>query len=132
MKVRVLTPTEVVLDREAVHVTVEDLTGSVGVRPGHAPLVTPLVQGILMARDAGGAEHYVAVNRGVMIVNQDLVQVASREAVAGDNLARLSGTALSAFRKQADEDKTNHVAFEKMRISFMRNVLEYERAGETL
>jgi len=40
VNVRVITPTEVVLDLEATHVTVEDITGSLGFRPGHLPLVT--------------------------------------------------------------------------------------------
>ena len=131
MRVRVFTPTEVVLDREVAHVTVEDLTGSLGVRPRHAPLVTPLVAGIVTAREAGGAETYVAVNRGVMKVNNDLVEIATRQAVAGDDLAHLENTVLASFEKEADADRVNHVAFERMRLSFMRNVLGFERAGET-
>ena len=39
MKLRILTPTEVVLEQDAVHVTVEDQTGSLGIRPGHAALI---------------------------------------------------------------------------------------------
>ena len=132
MKVRVLTPTEVVLERDAAHVTVEDPTGSLGIRPGHAPLVTPLVQGILIARDANGSERYVAVDGGVAVVNDDVVEVATRQAVAGDDLAHLEDTVLVEFEKHAEEDRTNQVAFEKMRISFLRNVLEAERAGETM
>ena len=40
MKLRILTPTEVLLDKDVVHVTAEDATGSLGIRPGHAALVT--------------------------------------------------------------------------------------------
>lgn len=132
MNVRVITPTEVVLDQEAAHVTVEDPTGSLGVRPRHAPLVTPLVPGILIARDVRGSERYVAVNGGVMTVNDDLVQVATRQAVVGEDLARLEETVVAEFERETDQDKTNHVAFERLRIRFMRSVLEVERAGEKL
>ena len=132
MKLRVLTPTDVVLDEDVVHVTVEDPTGSLGIRPGHAPLVTPLVRGILMARRPGGAEHYAAVNGGVMLVSRDRVEVVSRQAVASDDLRHLEDTVLAQFDKEADADRANHVAFERMRINFMRRVLEMDTAGDRL
>ncbi len=119
MKLRVFTPTEVVLDEVVVHVTVEDPTGSLGIRPGHAPLVTPLVQGILIARSPGGKERYLALNGGVALVNRDVVEVVSRQAVQSDDLEHLE--------QKAEEDRTNFVAFEKLRLSFMRRLLELEK-----
>lgn len=130
MKLRVFTPIEVVLERDVAHVSVEDPTGSLGIRPGHAPIVTPLVRGILLAREPDGRETYVAVNGGVMLVTGQEVQVAARQAVADEELPRLEQDVLERFRKEAAEGKTNQVAFEKMRISFMRRILEMDRAGE--
>jgi len=132
MKLRVFTPTEVVLECEAAHVTAEDHTGSLGIRPGHAPLVTPLVRGILEVRTPDGEEHFVAVNRGVMLVNRDVVEVVSRQAVRSANLADLERDSLAQFEAEEDLDRTNRVAFERLRIGFMRSVLAMEQAGETL
>ena len=127
MKLRVLTPTEVVLDEDVVHVSVEDPTGSLGFRPGHAPLVTPLVRGILTARDAAGRERYVALDGGVALVGGDTVQVVSRQAVESDDLDHLEREVVSEFARQAEEDQVNFVAFEKMRLAFMRRLLELEK-----
>ena len=124
-----MTPTEVAFEQDAVHVTVQDATGSLGIRPGHAPLVTALVPGIVMARVAGGRESYVAVDGGVMLVDGKTVEIASRRAVTGDNLDHLEGTVLAGFEKDAADDAANRVAFEKMRIQFMQGVLEFDRAG---
>jgi len=132
MKLRVLTPTEVVLDEDVQHVTVEDPTGSLGIRTGHAPLVTPLVRGILMARSLNGHTKYVAVDGGAVVVTRDGVEVVSRQAVLSDDLGHLEDTVLARFQQEADQDKTRHVAFEKMRINFMRQVLELERTGERI
>lgn len=132
MNLRLLTPSEVVLEQEVIHVTAEDVTGSLGIRPGHTPLVAPLTSGIVTARAPGGREVYVAIDGGVMLVNNDLVQIVSRQAVASRDLAHLEQNVLAQFEKQADDDKTNRVAFEKMRLSLMRHVLEFERAGERL
>ena len=127
MKLRILTPTEIVLEKDAVHVTVEDQTGSLGIRPGHASLVTALVPGIVQARTEGGSAHYVAVNGGVMLVGGDLVEIVSRQAVVGTDLAHLENNVLSEFEKDVKEDRANRAAFEKLRVSFMRGVIEYDK-----
>ena len=127
MKLRVLTPTEVVLEDDVVHVSVEDPTGSLGFRAGHAPLVTPLVRGILTARSADGRERYVALDGGVAIVGNDVVEIASRQAVESDDLDHLERNVVSEFARQAQQDQANFVAFEKMRLSFMRRLLELEK-----
>ncbi|MBN1675872.1 MAG: F0F1 ATP synthase subunit epsilon [Kiritimatiellae bacterium] len=128
MKLRILTPTDVVLDEEVVHVTAEDVTGSLGVRPGHAALVSALVPGIVVARPPGGRDRYVAINGGVMLVGREGVEIVTRQAVAGGDLSHLEDTVVAGFEKEAREDRVNRAAFEKMRISFMRGVLEFDRA----
>ena len=107
MKLRVLTPGEIVLEEDVGHVRVEELAGSLGIRAGHAPLVTALVPGILIARLAGGRERYVALNGGVMVVTPQMVEVVSRQAVASDELGGLESTVLAQFQKVAQEQQAN-------------------------
>jgi len=121
--------TDVVLDQEAVHVTAEDPTGSLGIRPGHAPLVTPLVQSIVAVRDAQGNVTYAAVNGGVLVVTGEDVRVASRQAVVGNDMAHLENTVLRRFEEETEASKISHTTFEKLRLDFMRRVLEFEQAG---
>ena len=128
MKLRVLTPAEVALETDVAHVTVEGLSGSLGIRPGHAPLVTALARGILIARAAGGRQQYVAVNGGVAVVTPETVEVVTRQAVVSDDMGALEATALAGFDKEAQQQQAGHVAFEKMRIRFLRSVLEMEKA----
>jgi len=130
MKLRVITPTSVILDEEVVHVTAEDVTGSLGIRKGHLPLVTLLVPGIVMGRAGDGREHYVAVNGGVLLVNDDQVTVVSRDAVRSDDLDRLENDVIETFRRQAEEDRASNTQFHKMRLAFLRKVLEFDGARE--
>jgi len=123
-----MTPTDVVIEQEVVHVTVEDTTGSLGIRTGHAVLVTALVPGIVIARSRDGSEKYAAVNGGVMLVGADSVEIVSRRAVTGTDLEHLEATVVAGFEKDAAEDRTNRAAFEKMRVKFMKGVLEFDRA----
>ena len=128
MKLRILTPAEVAFEEDVVHVTADDPTGSLGVRAGHAAMVTKLVPGIVIARTNGG-ETYVAVNGGVMVVDGETVEIVSRQAIVSRDLAHLEGTVLEEFEKNEADDKTNHAAFEKMRIRFLRGMVEFDRAG---
>jgi len=128
VKIRILTPSEVVLDQEVEHVTVEDATGSLGIRPNHATLVTALVPGIVCARAAGGSETYVAVNAGLMLVDGDVVEIVSRQAVRGSDMLQLEQNVVAGFEKEVDEDRANRVAFEKLRLSFLRGVVEMDKA----
>jgi len=128
MKLRVLTPSEVILEQDVTHVTAEDPTGSLGIRPGHATLMTPLVPGIVIARSESGSQRYVAVNGGVMLVDSNTVEIVSRQAVTGTDRAELETKVVAGFEKDNDDDRANRAAFEKMRISFMRGVVELDRA----
>ena len=129
MKLRVLTPTEVILEQDVVHVTAEDPTGSLGIRAGHATLVTPLVPSVVHARSSNGQNQYVAVNGGVMLVDGDVVEIVSRQAIVGKDLEHLETHVVSNFEKEIREDQANRAAFEKLRVSFMRGVIEYDKAN---
>jgi len=132
MRVRIMSCTEVVLDREAVHVTAEDPGGSLGIRPGHAPLVAPLEQSIVTVRTENDGETYVAVNGGVLVVTGPEVRIASRQAVAGTDMAHLEDTVLKRFQEEAEASKASRTNFERMRLDFMRRVLDFEQAGGLL
>ena len=123
-----MTPTALVLDEESVHVTAEDPTGSLGIRPGHAPLVTALVPGIVTSRDANGAEKHVAVNGGVMLVDGHSVEIVSRRAESSRDIDHLEHTVVAGFERDGADDRANRVAFEKMRVQFMKGMLEYDKA----
>ncbi|MAE29266.1 MAG: ATP synthase F1 subunit epsilon [Planctomycetota bacterium] len=55
---RIITPEAVVLDRTVSSVKFMALDGSMGVLPGHAPMVTALGPGELVADGEGQSEHY--------------------------------------------------------------------------
>jgi F-type H+-transporting ATPase subunit epsilon len=128
VKVRILTPSEVVLDEEAEHVTAEDASGSLGIREDHATLVTALVPGIVRVRGGSQTERYVAVNGGMMLVNGNVVEIVSRQAVMGNDLASLEENVVAGFERDVQEDKVNRAAFEKLRLSFLRGVVEMDKA----
>ena len=67
LKLRIITPTRVVVDTEADSVTVP---GALGVLPGHAPLLATMRIGEL-SYHVGTREHYLAVQNGFVEVSAD-------------------------------------------------------------
>jgi len=70
LRLRVVTPTRVVVDTEADSVTVPAALGALGILPGHAPLLATLRIGEL-SYSSGTREHYLAVQNGFVEVTAD-------------------------------------------------------------
>lgn len=108
MRLLVTTPTAMIADAEEVReVRAEDATGAFGIWPGHADFVTRLAICVVSWKDRSGQEHYVAVRNGVLAVKGgQLVNIATRDARAGDDLSELRTDILAHFRSidRAEEE----------------------------
>jgi F-type H+-transporting ATPase subunit epsilon len=82
LKLRVVTPTRVVVETEADSVTVPGALGALGILPGHAPLLATLRIGELSYR-TGTREHYLAIQNGFVEVTSDLAMVGGEGAAGG-------------------------------------------------
>ncbi len=70
LRLRVVTPTRVVVEAEADSVTVPGALGALGILPGHAALLATLRIGEL-SYSSGAREHYLAVQNGFVEVSAD-------------------------------------------------------------
>jgi len=82
MRVSVITPDATFFDGEAAGVTLEASDGSLGILPGHAPLIAALGHGVTEVDD-GKDTHRVAVYGGFVKVQDDVVTVLARGAQKG-------------------------------------------------
>jgi F-type H+-transporting ATPase subunit epsilon len=133
MRLLVVTPHAVVIDREVVHVRAEDETGAFGVLDRHANLITALTMSVLVYRDHGGREHFVAVRGGLLTVKDGTrTQVLTREAVASDDLLWLEHDVLARFRRSAADEERARGEAGKLEGALLRRVADYlhvERRG---
>lgn len=67
---KILTPERLVMEGEAVSVSVMTENGEITVLPGHIPLATLLKAGEMRVRDAQGNEEYLAVSTGLFEVKE--------------------------------------------------------------
>ena len=87
MKLVVVTPLAIVTSGDQVtYLRAEDASGSFGIMPRHASLVTALSISVVSWRDAQGEELHCAVRGGMLSVEGDTVSIATREAVIDRDL----------------------------------------------
>ena len=127
MRLRVTTPTRVVLDQDVTYVQAEDSSGRFGVLPGHEPYLTALVPSILVYRDAGG-ESYIAVRNGVLRVTREGVEVAVREAHVSRDLAQLQKEVRAARENRDHRSYRSTRSLYQMQMAAWRRLTEYEDA----
>lgn len=120
---------------DVVSLRAEDASGSFGILPGHADLLTVLDVGVASWRHADGHERHCAVRGGVLrVLRGSLVEIASREAIIDDNLERLESTVLAAFRAREEAERSTHTREEQLELQALREIMRYlrpEHAGAT-
>lgn len=134
MKLVVTTPTSIAVDEESVRsVRAEDASGSFGIEPHHADLLTTLSICVVRWRDERGVEHYVAVRGGVLRVQRgSRVEIATREAVVGDDLEHLRSEVLSAMLKNLEAEDVARSGALRLEHAAIRQIYRYLRPAEQL
>ena len=137
MRLLVTTPTAILLDVADVRlVTAEDATGLFGIQPGFTEFLTVLSVSVLSYRDAAGVERYVAVHGGVLRVRGgSVVEVATSEALAGDDLDVLEKAVIARYRAEAEAEREARTRATRLHLLAIRSMYRYargERGGEGL
>jgi F-type H+-transporting ATPase subunit epsilon len=129
MRLLITTPTTVVVDEpDASAVRAEDESGSFGILDGHDDLLTVLAVSVVSWHRAGVPPRFCAVRRGILSVSGGReVAIATREAIAGDDLDRLEQVVLTEFRQKADIERTSRVTALELQMKALRQIVRYLR-----
>ena len=128
MKLRVTTPLAIAVEADDVrHVRAEDATGAFGIQPHHGHLVTLLAISVITWRDQAAREHHVAVAGGVLTVDAETVDVATREAITGDDLEQLEREVLARFRRQAMTELAARAGAARIELAAIQRISDYVR-----
>ena len=129
MRLRIVTPTEVLLDEEVSQVTMEAEDGSFSLLPAHIDYVATLVPGLLSYRDGNGEESVVAIDEGVVVKQGERTLVSCQQAVQGRRLEDLMQTVEEQFETRDEQEEKARTALAKMEADFVRRLLQNERYG---
>ena len=125
----VTTPGEILVDSgDVAAVRAEDESGSFGILPGHANLLTALVPSVVRWKTSDGGAHFCAVRGGVFTVSEGRnVAVACREAVLGDPLEDLEAKVRALRAQQIEADRKARVEQVRLHALAVRQLLRYLR-----
>jgi F-type H+-transporting ATPase subunit epsilon len=129
MRLRITTPLAVVIDASDIEiVSAEDASGGFGIQPGHTDFLTSLAVSVVSWNARGAARHYCAVRGGVLTVTGGRdVAIATREAIAGDDLAVLDQQILARFREDREAERAEHFDSTQMQLNAIRQIIRHLR-----
>ncbi len=123
MKLKVLTPIKVLIDRPVTKVIAEAENGHFCLLPNHVDFLTALVPGILsFATDE--EEVFIAVDEGILVKCGAEVLVSTRNAIVGKDLETLKPMVIEQFQMLDEKEKLTRSALAKFEVSMMRHFRE--------
>ncbi len=105
IQLKVLLPTEVLLDETVLKVTAEASDGSFTLLPRHIDFATTLVPGLFSYEREDGQEVFLAMAEGVLVKRGFRVNVSARNAVAGEDLDTLWQTVREQYARLDDQER---------------------------
>ena len=124
MKLKILTPTEILVDREVTKVIAEAENGHFCLLPHHIDFIAALVPGILSFTTDAEGELFVAVDRGILVKCDREVLVSTLNAVEGKTLENLKETVIEQFQILDEKEKLTRSAVAQFEASMMRHFKE--------
>ena len=124
MHLKVMTPTQIVVNQETAKVIAEAENGSFGLLPRHIDFVAALVPGILSFFTLEGQENFVAVDEGILIKVGREVLVSTRNAVQSPELGKLRQTVAQEFQVKDERERKALAAGARLEADIVRKFMK--------
>ena len=126
MKLKILLPEKVLLEKEAESIVVEAEDGSLGLLPGHVDFTAAVVPGIVSYTDKEGNEEFSATDRGVLLKQGEHVSISVQSGITGTNLGLLREAVDEFMEKRQEFEKRSRYALGMLEADFLRRYVEME------
>ena len=124
MRLKIMTPTQIVVNRETTKVIAEAENGSFCLLPRHIDLLAALVPGILSFFTPKGQDEFVAVDEGILIKVGGEVLVSTRNAVPSAELGKLRQTVAQEFRVKGERERKALAAGARLEANIVRKFMK--------
>ncbi|MFN3149806.1 F0F1 ATP synthase subunit epsilon [Bremerella sp.] len=127
MNLKVLLPSEVLLDRQVLKLTAEAPNGFFCLLPRHIDFVATIVPGILSFLDSESVEHFVAVDEGTLVKCGPQVLVSTRHAVMSEDLGQLQQVVEQQFESIDERERLARSAAARLESGMVRRFMDLEK-----
>ena len=129
MRLKIVLPTEILLDTEVAKVIAEAENGAFCLLPRHVDFVAALVPGLLMYAPLSGREEYLAVDAGVLVKCGEEVLVSTRHAVRGGDLGQLKQIIDAEFLRIDEREAMARAILSKLEADTVRRFVKLGEAA---
>jgi F-type H+-transporting ATPase subunit epsilon len=124
MQLKVLLPTQVLLEEEVAKVTAEAENGSFSLLPRHIDFVAALVPGLFSFETEAGEETFLAIDEGTLVKCGREVLVSTRNAVRGRDLGQLQQVIEEQFSILDERERKTRSALARLEADLVRRFME--------
>jgi F-type H+-transporting ATPase subunit epsilon len=128
LELELLVPDGVVLKSRIQGLQAADASGRFGLLPGHEPFVTVLEPGLVLFRDEHERERFAAVDGGVLVLKDNHVSIACREAVVAERLEEVAGRAAALIEERRLNELTARADFAELQSTLLRQLRKAEKS----
>jgi F-type H+-transporting ATPase subunit epsilon len=128
MRLKVVLPMKIFIDREVNKVIAEAGNGHFCILPKHIDFIAALVSGIL-SFEYDGEEEFLAIDEGILVKCSSDVRVSTRRAVRSKDLGELKQTLEEEFRILDEREKKTRTILAKLELDFARRFLKLREYG---
>jgi F-type H+-transporting ATPase subunit epsilon len=126
MNLKVLLPTEILVDTAVTKVVAEAENGSFCLLPRHIDMVAALVPGLLSYTTVAGQEVFLGLDEGILVKCGAEVLVSTRNAVQRPDLGTLERAIEEQFRALDEHAKMARTAMARLEADLVRRFMELQ------
>jgi F-type H+-transporting ATPase subunit epsilon len=128
MRLKIILPTEVLLDQAVSKIIAEAENGSFCLEPRHIDFVSVLAPGLLTYITAEGNEMFVGVDEGILVKCGAEVRVSTREAVVGDDPDGLRYAILSRASELDQHERSARGVLARLEAGVAKRFFELQKS----
>ncbi|GAA0851240.1 F0F1 ATP synthase subunit epsilon [Marinobacter szutsaonensis] len=124
MRLRLLLPTEVLLEQPVSKIIAEAENGEFCLLPRHIDFVAALVPGVLSFYTVEGEEHFAAVDRGILVKCGPDVSISTPQGVIGTDITELQALIEERFLELDEHERKARSALARLEAGALRRFLD--------
>lgn len=125
MRLKILLPEKILIDREVQKVSAEGEDGCFTLLPKHVDFTSSLVPGLISFVDQEGNEEFLAAEEGILVKCGSEVMISTRLAVLGDELGKLEQIIEESFKAIDERERKTRSALARMEADLSRRFFEW-------
>lgn len=124
MNLKVLLPTEIMINQSVTKVIAEAENGSFCLMPKHVDFLSALLPGILTFVDEQNCENYLGIGGGILTKTGSEVRISTIYAVQGDDLGTLRQKVTEQFEAYHERERLIRSAIAKLEADILRHFVK--------